>query len=164
LGLYRLLFEHSRQRLVFDDCDNIFKDSDSINLLKAALDSYDVRTVSWHSSRLPDDLESSFQFEGQIIFVSNLIAERIDEPVKSRTMTIDLQMSRKEICEYIGTILNAIDVDMDLATKEIVLEELTDVADSFEQFNIRTFIKACRIYKVAQKKKKDWKEMLSVII
>jgi hypothetical protein len=56
LGLYRLMYEHQSQRLVFDDCDSIFREADSINLLKAALDSYNVRKVSWHSSRMPDDL------------------------------------------------------------------------------------------------------------
>ena len=171
MGLYRLLYEHQRQRLVFDDCDSIFKDADSINLLKAALDSYDVRTVSWHSSRMPDDLESSFEFSGQIIFVSNMTADRIDEPVKSRTMTIDLQMSRKEICEYIGTILPDIRIStddgsyvMDTPTKGIVLDELQKMADGFEQFNIRTFIKACRIFIAAEKNGNDWKEMLSIIV
>jgi len=164
LGLYRLLFEHQRQTLVFDDCDSVFKDETSVNLLKSALDSYDVRRVSWQSSRLPDDLEPSFDFSGQIIFISNMGAEKIDEAVKSRTFVIDLQMSRKEICEYLWTIINDIEPALDIADKELVLNELVNRCNSFEQFNIRTFIKACRVYTVAQKTGKNWKDMLSVLI
>jgi len=164
LGLYRLLSEHRNQRLVFDDCDSIFHEADSVNLLKAALDSYNVRKVCWHSSRLPDDLEPSFEFEGQIIFVSNLTADRIDEAVKSRTFVIDLQMSRKEICEYLWTLIDDIEPAMPHDEKAEILTELELRNASFEQFNIRTFIKACRVYRGAKASDKNWKEMLTVLI
>lgn len=165
LGLYRLLYENRHKTLVFDDCDSVFNKEEGINVLKAALDSYEVRKVCWNSTKLPDDLEPEFEFEGQIIFVSNRTADKIDEAVKSRTMTIDLQMSRQEICEYIGTILDKIDaVKLPLFEKELVLGELKKIADGFEQFNIRTFIKACRIYQGCQISGKDWKKSLSVII
>lgn len=164
LGLYRLLYEHQEQRIVFDDCDSVFRDETSVNLLKAALDSYSVRRVSWQSSRIPEDLESQFDFNGQIIFISNMTADKIDEAVKSRTFVIDLQMSRKEISEYLYTIAENIEPEMDLNDKNDVLKELEYRCDSFEQYNIRTFIKACRVFKVAQKTGKNWKDMISVLI
>lgn len=164
LGLYRILYEHQHQRIVFDDCDSIFKDHDSLNILKAALDSYDVRKVDWRSSKLPDDLEPSFEFEGQIIFVSNLTADRIDEAVKSRTIVIDLQMSRKEICAHLWNILDEVEPDMERSVKEIVLTAVEKTINTFEQFNIRTFMKACKIYQGAQLGGHDWEEMLKVVI
>jgi hypothetical protein len=164
LGLYRVLYEHQRQTIVFDDCDSVFRDETSVNLLKSALDSYDVRKVSWQSSRLPDELEASFNFSGQIIFVSNLTADRVDEAIKSRTFVIDLQMSRKEICEYLWTLIDTIEPSMHKVDKEEILTELDKRCDSFEQFNIRTFIKACRVFKVAKSNGKDWKEMITVLI
>ena len=45
-GLFELLFERHNQFIVFDDCDNVMKETQSINILKAALDSYPEREVS----------------------------------------------------------------------------------------------------------------------
>lgn len=164
LGLYQVLHDHRDQTLCFDDCDSIFNNEIAINILKSALDSYDVRKVSWQSSRMPDDYDSSFTFNGQILFISNYTADRIDEAVKSRTFVVDLQMSRKEICEYLWTLLKVIEPSVSLEDKEVVMKELEARRDVFEQFNIRTFIKACRIYRTAQKNGKDWKKMLTVMV
>ena len=53
MGLYKFLHDHSDSMIVFDDCDSVFKDETSINILKSALDSYDVRKVCWCSARMP---------------------------------------------------------------------------------------------------------------
>lgn len=164
MGLYRTLHDHRDQKIVFDDCDGVFKENKAIGILKAALDSYDTRTISWNSERMPDDLDSPFIFTGQIIFVSNLLASQVDNAVKSRTFVVDLQMSRQEICEYIETILHRIDEK--LSTDELgdVLTEVTKRCDAFENFNIRTFLKACRIYRYAKMKNADWKKTLTGMI
>ncbi len=157
-GLYETLYQHQNQTIVFDDCDSIFQTDTSVNILKAALDSYSRRTISWNSSRLPDHLESPFDFNGQIIFVSNKTASQIDNAVKSRTFVVDLQMSRKEICVYIESIMGNIDVQLSIDEKKEVLDELVELCEYFENFNVRTFIKACRLYRMAQAKGRDWKK------
>jgi hypothetical protein len=51
-SLYQTLFMHRKNTLiVFDDCDSAFDSDDSAQLLKAALDSYDKRTITWLSTR-----------------------------------------------------------------------------------------------------------------
>lgn len=164
MGLYQTLYDHRDQVVVFDDCDSVFKDASAVNLLKSALDSYDVRKVSWQSSRMPENYESQFEFEGQIIFVSNLLADQIDEAIKSRTFVVDLQMSRPEICEYLWTLVGTMEPNLDIQAKTEVLKELELRASMFEQFNLRTFIKACRIYSVCQRTNRNWKEMLTVMM
>jgi len=164
LGLYQVLHDHSDQVICFDDCDDIFNNDIAINILKSALDSYDVRKVSWQSSRMPEGYESDFIFNGQILFISNYTSDRIDDAIKSRTFVIDLQMSRKEICEYLWTLIHNIEKSMPLEDRKEVMTELEVRVDSFEQFNIRTFIKACRIYQTAKKNGKDWKKMLTVMV
>ena len=62
MGLYRFLYEHRDATIVFDDCDSVFENDTSINILKSALDSYDVRKVCWMSCKMPEDLENSFDF------------------------------------------------------------------------------------------------------
>jgi len=163
-GLYSTLYHHCDQTVIFDDCDSIFKDAISVNLLKAALDSYETRRLSWMSTRLPDDIEGVFDFTGNIIFISNMTADRIDEAVKSRTFVVDLQMSRKEICEYMRTILDDLEPDMEMESKVEVLDEIEARSNTFEQFNIRTFIKACRVYRSASMTGRDWKKSLTVLI
>ena len=51
--LYRNLFlhRHPGEILVFDDTDSVWNDKEAGNILKAALDSYDERLVSWHSDK-----------------------------------------------------------------------------------------------------------------
>lgn len=52
LGLYQTLFSFRENGLViFDDIDSIWDDDGAVNILKAALDSYDKREISWSSNR-----------------------------------------------------------------------------------------------------------------
>ena len=49
-GMYMSFFLNRNEKLlVFDDCDDVFKDITSQNLLKAALDSDEPRELSWSS-------------------------------------------------------------------------------------------------------------------
>lgn len=168
-GLYKCLFDYKDRIVVFDDCDSVFDDEGSVNILKAALDSYATRNISWQSMRMPEDLPKSFDFKGQVIFVSNRMAHTLDEAIKSRTLLINLQMSRPEICDYIGNIMHDIEpiegYKLPMNLKIEVLEHLRDKADLFDQFNIRTFIKACRIRRKAESVPNvDWKKMCLVVI
>ena len=77
LGLYALLYKYSDKKniLVFDDCDSVFGDELTLNILKAALDSGKRRRICWNSdSRLLRDegIPNSFNFNGSAIFITNL--------------------------------------------------------------------------------------------
>lgn len=164
LGLYALLHDNRESIIVFDDCDSVFKDDISINILKCALDSYETRRLSWHSSRLPENLDASFTFRGGIIFISNLDANRIDEAVKSRTITINLSMSRVELYDYMTEILEFIEPNLAIELKKEVLEFLGSVKETLPQFNVRTLIKACRIRKLARKNgRENWKSLVRAV-
>lgn len=45
-GLFELLFTRNGEIILFDDCDSVFDTTDSVNILKAALDSKSVRKIS----------------------------------------------------------------------------------------------------------------------
>lgn len=45
-GLYDVLFRYHDKLILFDDCDSVFKSTDSVNMLKGALDSKKIRTLS----------------------------------------------------------------------------------------------------------------------
>ena len=67
-GLYRVLYENKDGVVVFDDCDSVLKDPVSLNLLKAALDSYDRRIISWRADIKDEDLPTCFEFKGRVVF------------------------------------------------------------------------------------------------
>lgn len=81
IGLYQKLY-HNRsasQVLVFDDCDGVLFEEECLNLLKAALNSGDKRKICWNKeSRVlaVEDIPESFDFEGSIIFLSNVDFDR----------------------------------------------------------------------------------------
>ena len=77
LGLYAQLYKFSDAGnvLVFDDCDSIFADELSLNILKAALDSGKRRRICWNSDSAMlrrEGIPDSFDFKGGAIFITNL--------------------------------------------------------------------------------------------
>ncbi len=103
LGLYAQLYRFSDKGniLVFDDCDSVFGDELSLNILKAALDSGKRRRICWNSdSRLLRDegIPNAFEFKGSAIFITNLKFENVRskklqdhlEALESRCHFVDL--------------------------------------------------------------------------
>lgn len=80
VGLYHALWNMRKGGLiVFDDCDSIFRDEDSINLLKIATDSTKERMISWrkNASWLDEyEIDKTFDFKGHIIFLTNIDFEQ----------------------------------------------------------------------------------------
>jgi hypothetical protein len=103
-ALYRTLYENRTGIVVLDDCDSIHKDPNATNVLKAALDSYSERWVSWNSENPFDGLPKRFLFTGQIIFISNFPQHKIDQAIRSRSMCVDLSMTLDQILQRMGTI------------------------------------------------------------
>ena len=155
LGLYRLLHDNRRAIILFDDCDSAFKDATALNLLKGALDTTDRRMISWNSSKLADDLEPVFEFKGRIIFVSNIPLHGFDQTLISRSMIIDLQMSRDEILDRIESIAEAV-IPLEPQMRSDVIDFLREYKDSMSDLNIRTYIK---VAKIRAHGKGDWRGM-----
>lgn len=108
-GLYRTLFENKDRVIVFDDCDEVLKNDVAANLLKAALDSYDKRVITWNAETSfsgDDALPRSFLFTGGVIFISNMPMYKVPQAIISRSMPADVTMTRKEIIERMSTIIS----------------------------------------------------------
>ena len=80
--LYEKLWEYrdESQVLVFDDCDGVLYDEDSLNVLKAALDSKKTRRISWNTRSLHlerKDIPNSFEYKGGVIFITNVKFDQI---------------------------------------------------------------------------------------
>lgn len=102
LGLYVKLYKMADEGnvIVFDDCDSIFSDELSLNILKAALDSKKNRKIHWNtdSHKLRQEgIPDCFTFKASAIFITNLKFDKVKgklrehlEALESRCHYMDL--------------------------------------------------------------------------
>ena len=146
-GLYRLLFENKDGVIVFDDCDSVLKDPVSLNLLKGALDSYDRRIISWRADIRDEDLPTTFEFKGRVVFISNLSSSQIDQAIITRSMAVDLSMTNQQKVERMRHIMESgefmPDADMQHKVDAITLVDL--LQDDVKELSLRTLIQVTKI-------------------
>lgn len=161
-GLYRTLFENNKSIIVFDDCDAVLKDPVALNLLKGALDSYGKRIISWNADMRDDDLPRSFNFEGRVIFISNMDQDRIDQAIRSRSMMIDLSMSPEQKIDRMEFIAKSDEFMPEFALdhKMDALALIREVANEAKEISLRTLISVTKI----RSSNKDWKEMATYLL
>ena len=155
-GLYRTLFENNKSIIVFDDCDAVLKDPVALNLLKGALDSYGKRIISWNADMRDDDLPRSFNFEGRVIFISNMDQERIDQAIRSRSMMIDLSMTLDQKIDRMEFIAKSDEFlpEYDASIKTDALALIRSIKTECKEINLRTLIAVCKI-RASNKNYKD---------
>lgn len=187
-GLYEMLFKNRSSLLVFDDCDAVFKDADSVNILKGALDTYDIREISkvskgntFDSNGMDDSeiqemyddtgkLPTKFEFSGQIIFISNLPEDKFDKAVISRSLHVDVHLTKQELFERMKEIMRKLAPDVDNFKKLEALEYLTEICERYPtkfDMNIRTLIHSINLranneemLKIGSKEEPVWKLLI----
>ena len=161
-GLYRTLFENQKSVIVFDDCDAVLKDPVALNLLKGALDSYGKRIISWNADMRDDDLPRSFNFEGRVIFISNMDQDRIDQAIRSRSMMIDLSMTLDQKIDRMEHIAKSAEFlpEYDSVVKADALGLIRDIKTEAKEISLRTLISVAKI----RASNKDWKEMATYML
>ena len=173
IGLYCKLYKMADKDnvIVFDDCDSIFRDELSLNILKAALDSKKTRRIHWNTDSFKlrnEGVPDSFEFKGSAIFITNI---KFDN-VKSKKMRDHLEALESR-CHYIDL---AIDTDREklLRIKQItndgmlddyqlgqeVVEEIVDFCDinkkRLRELSLRTVLKVADLAKAFPNK---WEAM-----
>ena len=106
IGLYCTLYKHSDPNnvLVFDDCDSVFQDDLSLNILKAALDSGKKRRIYWNSDSSMlrrEGVPDCFDFKGACIFITNLQFSNL----KSKKLQDHLEALQSR-CHFLDLTLN----------------------------------------------------------
>lgn len=162
-GLYRTLFENQKSVIVFDDCDAVLKDPVALNLLKGALDSYGKRIISWNADMRDEDLPRSFEFQGRVIFISNMDQDRIDQAIRSRSMMIDLAMTLDQKIERMDSISKTAEFlpEYDAKVKADALALIREVKDEAKEISLRTLISVC---KIRASNPKDFKDLATYIL
>ena len=151
-GLYMTLYANSDKIVVLDDCDSVFKDDDAVNILKAALDSYDTRQISYISTRpLKDEfgepIPTRFEFTGKIIFISNINQSKLDEAIRSRSFVADISMNTEQMFLRMEQLMQTIESKIPMPAKQQALAIMKALHAKYDgvDINLRSFIKAARI-------------------
>ena len=162
-GLYRTLYENKDGVIVFDDCDSVLKDPTSLNLLKGALDSYSRRIISWRADIKDEDLPTSFEFKGRVIFISNLASSNIDQAIITRSMAVDLSMTNKQKIERMQHLLTSGEFmpEFDKTIKADAMGLIERLQDSVKELSLRTLI---QVTKIRQGAGKNWANLAEYTI
>ena len=94
IGLYCKLFKMSAPGsvVVFDDCDSIFQDDLSLNILKAALDSKKNRYIHWNTDSFKlrnEGVPDKFKFEASAIFITNLKFDKVKGKLREHLSALE---------------------------------------------------------------------------
>lgn len=165
-ALYRELFNHRKGIILFDDCDSVFDSQDGRNLLKNATDTKKVRKVSW--SKISDvyfdpaetddeayeknvkagSFPKFFNFEGKIIFISNMKKDKLDPDgaLRTRAFIVDVDPTNEDVINFMKKICNKIELDdgMELSEKER-LEVVDVIASLGKNIDLRKLVRGLNI-------------------
>jgi len=161
-GLYRTLFENNKSVIIFDDCDAVLKDPVALNLLKGALDSHGKRVISWNADFKDEDLPRSFNFEGRVIFISNLSQDKIDQAIRSRSMMIDLSMTTDQKIARMEHIAMSEEFlpEYSKVQKQDALSLIREIKDEVTEISLRTLISVTKI----RASNDDWKDLATYML
>ena len=167
IGLYCTLYKHSDPNnvLVFDDCDSVFQDDLSLNILKAALDSGKKRRIYWNSDSSMlrrEGVPDCFDFKGACIFITNLQFSNLKskklqdhlEALQSRCHFLDLTLNTmrdrflriKQIFRQ-GQLFN--DYDFTPEQGDEILNFMDENKDRLREMSLRMALKIADLTKVS---------------
>jgi hypothetical protein len=127
-------------------CDSVLQNSTASNILKAALDSYARRIVTWNSESFGEesDLPKTFEFTGSVIFISNLSMEKIPQAIISRSAPADVSMTRAEVITRMrsivaeGEFMDDVDMDIKVDALNFIAKHIDN--PQIKTINLRTLI------------------------
>jgi len=147
IELFKTLHDNRDKTIILDDCDAVFKNQDSVNMLKGALQTQGLRRVSYSKASITgkkDDegmalFENPFEFSGQIIAITNLKTSELAliSPVEDRMNQVHFNISQADLISYVEEMLSHIYPHVSMEIKKYIF-------DFFKKFG--------PYYKSAQKK------------
>lgn len=162
-AVYRKLYEYRDGLVLFDDSDSALESQEGRNIFKAATDTKKTRKVAWERAggnifdptkppeiiaHDPAKVEtwirqqvsrggfpSHFNFNGKVIFISNLPLDKLDPDgaLRTRAYVIAVDPTNSEVLAYMRKIADKIplegDVKLTHAERMEVVDELVDEED-----------------------------------
>jgi hypothetical protein len=162
IQLYKLLWKYRNEGdiVVLDDTGAIFSSEDTVELLKAALDTKAERWISWRSeagSLAAENVDPKFLYNGTMIFLTNKDMEALKNngPVKmqphmealmTRAVYLDLALHHsRELLLWVNYITRKagllIQHGLTKDDQEIALKYLAENREQLREISLRTVIK-----------------------
>lgn len=173
IGIYSMLYKYRKGIIVFDDCDGALESQDGRNIIKAATDTKKIRKIAWGKKSAgmfdpdsepqredpaegEDDLDADddripkhFNFEGRVIFISNLPLNKLDPDgaLRTRAFIINIDPTAKEMLERMEEIMD----DIKLEAGHLNHKERVEVLDVIkgskrkDQASLRTLVRALNL-------------------
>ena len=131
IGLYCKLFNMSGKGnvVVFDDCDSIFQDDLSLNILKAALDTKKTRTIHWNTDSFKlrnEGVPDSFKFEASAIFITNMKFDKVKGKLREHLQALESR------CHYMDLTIDS-DKDKMLRIRQVTQDGMLDAYKMSEE-------------------------------
>lgn len=143
MGLYKILFENRTSLIVFDDCDSVFSNTNSVNILKAVLDTSGDGSVSWASPAIERaGMPTSFKFTGKVIFISNKKVNQIPQPLLSRSLIVDMDMTPQDIIDRARMLGTHLTPNLSSEKRERLIDFVEANLSSFRDVSLRLFVLA----------------------
>jgi hypothetical protein len=182
INLYMTAYQYRKPGnvIVLDDADSIFNDEEALNILKALCDTSSTRKVSYmkEANQLREaEIPKSFEFEGAMIFISNLDFQKfVDEgknkyaqhfeALMSRSLYLDLRLhTRAELGVWVNHIAKAGKIfdreNVPAALAPQILHFLDANRETVRELSIRTLMKLCQM---AKSQPNSWERMARVLL
>lgn len=180
--LFRLLWENRLpgQTIVLDDVDAIFNDETALNILKAALELKDSRSIGWGSEKEFIDQDGDvipryFQYQGNIIFLTNLNFSEMASgysrtaphlsALESRSLVLDLKIKTKReiMCKIKLTVQDGMLREKGLSDTEsnLIIEFMQTYIDRMKEVSLRSVEKLAALYLMD---KSDWQSIARTVM
>jgi hypothetical protein len=124
IGLYCKLFNMADKGnvVVFDDCDSIFQDDLSLNILKAALDSKGRRMIHWNTDSFKlrnEGVPGCFEFKASAIFITNMKFDKVKGKLREHLEALESR------CHYMDLTIDT-DHEKMLRIRQVIQDGMLD--------------------------------------
>jgi len=150
--LFNILVKYSNNTLiVFDDFDGILKNSDNINILKAATENKPKREITWRGKVL--------NFTSGVIFISNL--QKFDSALMSRALRVQIDLSNEQMLDKIEKTLKDFMPDTPIVIKRQAVDFIKEIQGGLASVDYREISKVIIAIQIDPK---DWKKTALLFI
>jgi len=131
-GVFELFKAHPDHLYVFDDCDPVLTEAESV--LKAALDSYDSRVITWSNGEGVERVD----FTGNVIFITNIPSYKLDPALRTRSYVVDISMTDDEKLYRMEQILPGLCKEVPVELKLEALAFIKEYRYSIKDLSLRS--------------------------
>lgn len=130
--LFKILAKYRDNEIIlFDDFDSVFKNTDMVNILKAALQNKKERIITWRDKKL--------LFTSGVIFISNM--QKFDSAIVSRALNVVIDLTNEQMIDKIEKTMENFHPEIDMEKKKQAIAFLREIQGGVKAVDYRGFQK-----------------------